>query len=172
MFTTFMFITCLLWNDDLKILCILAEGERFNARESSSSLRSNLINCCIHVPSNPFPLFLGRDVPVALCLPFSAFLFPGSLPFDWGCRQKTGVAPSTFQITIPSAKAWCFRFAIRKVSIIEGLLDDSLISVCVIDAWERNDEDAVLAHQLLRMRKTTCFQQMPRDLAGSGNSPL
>ena len=30
----------------------------------------------------------------------------------------------------------------------------------------------MLAHQLLGMRKTTCFQQKPRDLAGSGNSPL
>lgn len=39
---------------------------------------------------------------------------------------STGVAPSTYLITFPSAKGWCLRFAIRKVSIIEGLLDDSL----------------------------------------------
>ena len=126
MFTTLMFTTCLLWNDDMKFY-VFELREKDLTRVKVLPLRdATFINCWIHVQSNLFPLFLWRGVPVALSLPFSVFLFPGSFPFDWGCRQKTGVAPSTYLITFPSAKGWCLRFAIRKVSIIEGLLDDSL----------------------------------------------
>ena len=35
------------------------------------------------------------------------------------------------------------------MSIIEGLLDDLLISVCDMDAEQDNDEDAMLVHRLL-----------------------
>lgn len=171
MFTTLMLTTCLLWNDDIKFYLFELREKDWTRVKVLRLWDATFINCCIHVPSNLFPLFHGRDVPVALCLPFSAFLFPALFLSIVVAVKKLG-RPLTFLITFPSAKAWCLRFAIRNLSIIEGLLDDSLISVCVIDAWERNDEDAVLAHQLLRMRKTTCFQQKPWDLAGSGNSPL
>ena len=78
-------------------------------------------------------------------------------PFDWGYRQKSDltVLERTLRLfyhpSPPPAKIRWLRFGLRQMSKIEGLLDDSLISVCVMDAEQDNDEDAIGPPATVRM---------------------
>ena len=151
-----------------EISCIWTEGERFNARQSSSYLRRNLtVVFMYHRTSSRFSFD-------RMCLSpflflywrfFSNFSFclddgwqkkrDGFFPFDWGYRQKSDLTVLEKLLYLsdhpspPPAKVRWLRFGLRQLSIIEGLLDDLLISVCDMNAEQDNDEDAVLVHRLL-----------------------
>jgi len=153
------------WYD---ISCIWTEGERFNARESSSYLRCTLtVVFMYHRISSRFS-FDGMFLSSFLSLYrrfFSNFSFclddgwqkkrDCFFPFDWGYRRKSDLTVLERPLHLsdhpspPPAKVRWPRFGLRQMSKIESLLDDLLISVCVMDAEQDNDEDAVLVHRLL-----------------------
>ena len=79
----------------------------------------------------------------------------GFFPFDRGYRRKSDLTVPERRLHLsdhpssPPAKLRWLRFGLRQLSKIERLLDDLLILLCVMDAEQDNDEDAVLVHRLL-----------------------
>ena len=169
MFTTLTFITCLLWSDDMTFHVFeLREKDLTRVKVLRIWDATYLLYLCTIGPLPAFPL-TG-----CACRLFSSFIgvffFP-ILVFAWMMDDKknvtafflsTGVTVKKSDLTVlekplylsdhpspPPAKVRWLRFGLRQLSIIEGLLDDLLISVCDMNAEQDNDEDAVLVHRLL-----------------------
>ena len=168
MFTTLTFITCLLWSDDMTFHVFeLREKDLTRVKVLRIWDATYLLYLCTIRPLPAFPLTgcACRLFSSFIGVFFSNFSFclddgwqkkrDGFFPFDWGYRQKSDLTVLEKPLYLsdhpspPPAKVRWLRFGLRQLSIIEGLLDDLLISVCDINAEQDNDEDAVLVHRLL-----------------------